>query len=591
MTKIDIRKYLSDQVMDELDSLTMDVSRSFLNGYKSSPIDVQADSGMMSRIVNSALAVTPDNTQKTLAYLQNSTSYGYDIYQKSMVNLNSINKSLTNAGIYINKDGKRINISTDFNAKVADITSAITSSAFNAVTNVTKTILSDATSKILKFPDPHYFTSYVTTYFSKWVKSEECQKEMAELLAPSGVTLNSDTDDKKDSDDERKEIEEKKKSKFLDKITYFCYAKVPVIGNWINEKSKLITEGAAWVSSYAAMNSDWVIDHINDYIDEGVQEVRDWVDDQVEWVENQKQTMYETIAKSMTEEAIKQHKKLLERAKRLISKETKTKIEMAELKAKMAIIDAAAKVCAKFGVPVPSFDDIIKQKELLKKAELIKKGAELVEQMTKGDSGDITDQTDESEEITYTVEEILEMTNEEILSHGISELYQMRKILLDELADRNKSAGEIEARIKENNDKIKEIWDKLELMDETDTDDTDDIDNYYNLHMQLTDLYGKQSDLEVEQEVFYSSIVEDINEKIKVIESNKELMDLIANGYQGGLTIKKKSIPATREKQQRNIPGLSTGSSEESSGLSGLSNMSDPNIPGLSNIKRTRIKI
>lgn len=393
MANIDISRYLKSKTMEEINSLTMDVSKSFLNGCPCSPLAVTPDSGMLSKAINSALSLTSSDAQRTLSYVQESTAYGYKLYQDAMTRVDSTLSSLRGMGIYINKEGKKINVQTDFVPNAISIGLGIGQSVMECVTDEATRIVNNAVTKIIEFPDTKYFSSYLTTYFGKWLNSDECKKLTADILSmgsalpmpendnpsdpsssPSVITNN---DDPVDSEEKAAEAKEKQCMNFLNKVSYTCQTKIPEIGNWINDKTQKMVEYTALASSYAAFGKEWIENAVNKYVDDGVQHVKDFVDLKLEKILQQKQNVIDFVCQTVTDSAIEYHKKLMNDAQRLLSKEVKLKIRNAELKAKMAVISAAAKVCAKFGVPVPKFDDILSTIEKARLAEYSKKIADL----------------------------------------------------------------------------------------------------------------------------------------------------------------------------------------------------------------------
>lgn len=375
MAKIDISRYLKSKTLEELESLTMDVSKSFLNGCPCSPLAVTPDSGILSKALNSALSLTSSDTQQALSYVQESTAYGYKLYQDAMAGVDNIVTSLGGQGIYINKLGNKINIQTDFIPNAINIGLGIGQSVMECVTDEAKEIFNRAVTKIIQFPDPKYFTSYVTTYFGKWLNSDECKKMTADLINMGSSNLELDIPD---YDEQKREMKDKHQSKMIENITYFCQNKVPEIGNWIDDKKQKIVEYTSMACSYAAFGKDWVCDAVDKYVNKEIEHIEDYVDLKVDKILHQKQNIIDMVAKEMTEQAVSYHKKLMNDAQKLISKETKLKIKNAELKAKMAVVSAAAKVCAKFGVPVPKFDDVISVIEKARLGEYTKKIANLV---------------------------------------------------------------------------------------------------------------------------------------------------------------------------------------------------------------------
>lgn len=377
MADVNIKQYLKSKTLEEINSLTMDVSKSFLNGCTCSPLAVTPDSGMLSKALNSALASMPDNAQDALSYVQDATAYGYKLYQNSITALDQTIDSLNGHGIYINRDGKKINVQTDFVPHAINIGLGIATSVKECVVDEAKEIVNSAVKKIIEFPDPQYFISYLTTYFGVWLNSDECKEQMADIIsAGSAVSVTGDNKPV-DSDEKVAEVKSLQCSQFLEKVSYTCQTRIPEIGNWINDKTQKMVEYTAMASSYAAFGEQWVSDSVNKYVNMGIEHIEDYVDLKVEKILNIKQNVIDFVCKNVTDSAINYHKKLMQDAQKLISKEVKSKIQNAELKAKMAVINAASKVCSKFGVPVPEFDDILATIDKAKLADYTKKIADL----------------------------------------------------------------------------------------------------------------------------------------------------------------------------------------------------------------------
>lgn len=402
MANVDIKKYLKSKTMEEIESLTMDVSRSFLNGCPCSPLAITPDSGILSKAINAALAHSSSYTQSAIAGLETVTAYGYKMYENTMSDVNSMLSNISNTGmIYISKTGKKINVTTDFIPHAISIGTAIGTSVMECVTDETKEIVNSAISKILKFPEPEYFTSYLATYFGKWLNSEECKE-----LTKDALSINLPVDDKNipDYDKEFSENGKKRRANMMEKITELCYTRVPEITGWVEDTKKNIMNFTSMACSYVAFGSDWVSNAVNKYLDDKIEDIEDHVNLKLNKILKQKQSIINMIAEDLTDEAIHLHKKLLADVKKLMNRQTATKVRKAQLKAKAAIVSAAAKVCARFGVPVPKFDDVIKVIEAARLGEYSDKLSQLVKIASAVNSGEnnnnpkVTDGTPEQSE-------------------------------------------------------------------------------------------------------------------------------------------------------------------------------------------------
>lgn len=289
-----LKDTIKKETVNELNAVAMDVTNSFLRSEICSPI----------------------------------MSAGFATWQNALSVNSSVNSSLESAGIYVSKDGIKVDID-----RYKNVAEMLVTDSVNAVVAETQYLLENSTRRLLQLPPTSIITSYVTTYFNNWIQSDEYKDLLILDLSDTN------TADKKNDEANDKEAEESQS-----KLSYFITNKLPEISNKVTYVTSYVSNYAMMVSEYAAFGPQWVINKTDQYVSMAQQEAEKYVNLALDKVDEIKTKVYESIGKLVTTAIIEAYKKILERKKRSIEMKAQQLKTQAEIKASVATQKANAQI-------------------------------------------------------------------------------------------------------------------------------------------------------------------------------------------------------------------------------------------------------
>jgi len=319
---IDIKKHLTERAIAEMNSLKLNVTNSFLSGKICSPLLL--DIGTVLQDAQSAYTVALG--------------------------------ALNHAGLYITEDGIQVDLE-----KYKSMGQILVNSSIDAVKNEIESITDRAIHEITRPPDPNIIMSYVSYWFGKYVR----EHSLEDLLKDLG----------NNEEDEVDKMQDEVVKKSQNGITKFMSYTLPKVTNKISETTDKILHAVNTASSYMAWGPQWVLNQVNNYLDESFVFVEKNVDIVLDAVDKFKKKAMEEIGEYITKQMIEKYDKLLQEAAKDIidkAKENETKVKM---KMKTGLQKANLEIMKATGIKIPldaiSLDNVNKVKNAAKLAKMI----------------------------------------------------------------------------------------------------------------------------------------------------------------------------------------------------------------------------